>query len=1279
MHKRIAIVLSLTGLLVYSFAQEGEKPQPDRSPRPPAKIGHPPFMSPHASPIALHGNRVFVVNTPSDTVDVIDTESREIVARIDVGIDPVGIAVRPDGNEVWVANHVSDSVSVIDTDTMSPTYLQVVATVQEFDRRTKATRFDEPVGVAFASNEKAYVALSSENKIAVISVATRKVEKHIAITAQDPRAIVTRGDRLYVIPFESNNKTQLSGGYEVDGELVTFNAHEHSIANNNVLSLGHVTDIVKHPKVPDRDLYVFDTKTDKLVQVVDTLGTLLYGLTVDSNGRVFVAQVDARNDVNGRAGTKKHGLVELENRAFLNQITHVNVDGDTSEKPEFINLEPLPPNHPAPGEALATPFAIQISDDDSTLVVSAAGSDKIFTVDAKSGDALGRVEVDAVPRGIALESAEGGKPSQAWVLNAVANTVSLVDVSDSANLVVKETIALHDPTPPAFKRGRIAFNKAAASTTESFSCASCHPDGHTDQLLWVLKTPVVTGGNQIMPRSTMPLRGLRDTAPFHWDGIPGDPYGGNNSANIYSNVEPNSSLDVPESTTRFLIDAGLASTMAMVGDTKKNDEGKAGLLSAAERDDMARFLLNITYPPAQRRAYTNELSKRAKAGFDLFHIKGDAGGTPGSNLCGNCHRMPFLVSTNTPGTGMDAPTWRGAYDRFLILPQGRLNIIDFDFYRRVAEEGIPERKVWQFSWGGRQAFDPVWDMVLEGSTGYSGSFARQVTMNEETADAYLTHDLLDALESFDGDGAVVLQANGVFIEDGKGTPVNFQFDADLRGGSYVEVDSDRAPYSRAKLASLASQGKFIGTFTGRHGAKADYDHPQPGLWTLGSIHAQQGQQVFPIVYGDKKTMTMNARHLRDGANIIENGRRVSGSISKGEGEQVEVTLETLPTVGMHFLQVQNPDGLFSNDFIFHVAENEEKAKALRYTNNPDLLRDALAEAIESGNLDETKRFLDAGAPLNARRRSNGMTPLSTAVFHGRMEIVKHLIEDRKARVSHDNRDGNTPLHLAAFLCRTELVKYLLEKGASHTKKSGRGETAVDTVSSPWNDGLARFYTSISDDANLSLVLEEIERLRPQIVRMLRDDAGEPEDAVKVLTRGATGWRYLSSGAGLSAEWIQADFDDSKWKTGQAPLGYGEEDIETEISFGEDGRNKRPAAFFRRSFEIVDLNTVEVFAAAVRADDGAVIYLNGKEIKRLRMPKGQIGHETFSEGDTQSESGLEGKYVPLKIDAEALREGENMLAVSVHQRHGASSDLVLDIEILGVSQKDYGRLERSRTQ
>ena len=174
-------------------------------------VGHPTFMSPHSGPIAKNGNLVFVTNTPADTVDVIDTESREIVARVNVGIDPVGIAVRPDGLEVWVSNHVSDSVSVIDSDPQSPTFLQVIATVQQISEFSHATEFDEPVGLAFAGNEKAYVALSVDNEVAVVDVASRQVVDRLRITAQDPRALTVRGDRLYVIPFESNNKTQISG------------------------------------------------------------------------------------------------------------------------------------------------------------------------------------------------------------------------------------------------------------------------------------------------------------------------------------------------------------------------------------------------------------------------------------------------------------------------------------------------------------------------------------------------------------------------------------------------------------------------------------------------------------------------------------------------------------------------------------------------------------------------------------------------------------------------------------------------------------------------------------------------------------------------------------------------------------------------------------------------------------------------------------------------------------------------------------------------------------
>ena len=99
----------------------------------PLSVGSPLFESPHTSPIVVNDKFVYVTNTPSGTVDVIDKEKHTVFTRIAVGVDPVSLAVRPDGKEVWVSNHISDSVNVIDTDPESWSYHQVVATIQDID------------------------------------------------------------------------------------------------------------------------------------------------------------------------------------------------------------------------------------------------------------------------------------------------------------------------------------------------------------------------------------------------------------------------------------------------------------------------------------------------------------------------------------------------------------------------------------------------------------------------------------------------------------------------------------------------------------------------------------------------------------------------------------------------------------------------------------------------------------------------------------------------------------------------------------------------------------------------------------------------------------------------------------------------------------------------------------------------------------------------------------------------------------------------------------------
>ncbi|MEE2777368.1 MAG: hypothetical protein VYE73_11495 [Acidobacteriota bacterium] len=908
------------------------------------KPGTASFLSPHAQPIELHpdGSLVYVVNTPSGTVDVIDTLGRQIVDRIAVGVEPVGIAIRPDGLEVWVTNHLSDSVSVIDSDPSSRTFHHVVDTVQLFHSASRSTRFDEPVGVAFANNAKAYVALSSTNKIAVVRVKTRKVTKRLEIAAQDPRAITVRGNRLYVVAFESGNQTELAGCFEfqggIDGDQCTFDLGEHVVDNNNVLSLGYDADIVRDPRVPDRDLFVFDTKNESLVDVVSSVGTLLYGVAVDSDGKVFISQTEARNDANGRAGTKKHELRDLENRAFLNQIGVVSCKGASCGKPSAFDLEPLPPNNPKQGMALATPFGIQVSGDDSTLAVTAAGSDKLFTVDTATGDVLGRVKVQAVPRGVALASAASGAPLTAWVLNAVENSVSMVNVAAPTRPSVLKTIRLKDPTDPVVKAGRAAFNNAEdGSTTGTFSCESCHPDGHTDQLLWVLGGPQCTtaGCTQIPPRSTLPVRGVRDTAPYHWDGVPGDPFGGINGEFPGTFRAPN--CTTPESCIRNVIDGGLASTMCEQGNCRRNRAGQRGPLEAGQRSAMGEFLLTILHPPGRERPYDDQLTALAKRGFFEFHDNG------GRETCGRCHQFPFWTSSNTPGSGMDAPSFRGLPDRWLILPQGRINMWELvsvtsretNEFPFDAAKGFDELSMWGMTIGTAQnptdnrmnsGWGPrgPWQMFLEGSMGTSGAFGRQVTLNHRTWDNPLTAKLLDALETNAADGAILLVTEGVRLDGALPVSVGFVFKP---GSRRYKASDGSGLWTREDLLTAASARDLVVTLTGQLPPKVGPDRPQPGIWgrpvTPG---AHQVVQDLPRLPQDNP-MRIFGRHLFPGSRIFVDGRRVAGSAVCDRGgtlpnctdEAIRVRLVSPPAEpGLHLIQLQSPQGLLSNDFIFYV-------------------------------------------------------------------------------------------------------------------------------------------------------------------------------------------------------------------------------------------------------------------------------------------------------------------------------------------------------------------------
>ena len=66
-------------------------------------IGFQTFTSPQSNPIVLSPDRafVYVANTTSNSVSFVRTSDFTVTRSVVTGLEPVGLAVRPDGLELW--------------------------------------------------------------------------------------------------------------------------------------------------------------------------------------------------------------------------------------------------------------------------------------------------------------------------------------------------------------------------------------------------------------------------------------------------------------------------------------------------------------------------------------------------------------------------------------------------------------------------------------------------------------------------------------------------------------------------------------------------------------------------------------------------------------------------------------------------------------------------------------------------------------------------------------------------------------------------------------------------------------------------------------------------------------------------------------------------------------------------------------------------------------------------------------------------------------------------
>jgi len=612
-------------------------------------------------PLALSadGRALFAVNTPDNRLEIFDVSDAGLAHRasVSVGLEPCAVAVHS-ATEVWVVNHLSDSVSVVDV-SGEP---RVVRTLLVGD---------EPRDIVFAGNavERAFITTAARGQnhpapadpltpgigrasVFAFDTAAPDMPPHVLTLFGDtPRALAVSPDRskVFAAVFHSGNRTSVLGvqastglpslpptanaagsAAPSAGRIVRFDGGVWRDALGNAMPSGRVAF-----SLPDQDVFEIDADASppRPSGVAHAqVGSVIFNMAANpQSGALYVSNTEANNLDRFEGNSSAWG--SLRGELHRARISVIDAEG---VKPRHLNkhLAALP-NYAAldaPGASaasLATPTALAVSADGSTLYVAAFGSRKVgifstseLALDQFEPDPADHVELGSGgPAGLALDEPR----ARLYVWTRFDPGIAIVDLLARREIA---RVPLADPEPDALRSGRaFLYDARGTSSNGEASCSACHVFGDLDGLGWDLGDPdgtVAINSNPFEvgagasfhplkgPMTTQTLRGLANHGPMHWRGdrsgaAPGNPAGAFDEGAAFE-----------------------AFNVAFAGLL-----GRSGPLPAEDMAAFARFALELVSPPNPVRALDNSLDASALRGESFYH-------GPNSDLvrnCNGCHAL----------------------------------------------------------------------------------------------------------------------------------------------------------------------------------------------------------------------------------------------------------------------------------------------------------------------------------------------------------------------------------------------------------------------------------------------------------------------------------------------------------------------------------------------------------------------------------------------------------------------------------------------------------------
>lgn len=155
---------------------------------------------------------------------------------------------------------------------------------------------------------------------------------------------------------------------------------------------------------------------------------------------------------------------------------------------------------------------------------------------------------------------------------------------------------------------------------------------------------------------------------------------------------------------------------------------------------------------------------------------------------------------------------------------------------------------------------------------------------------------------------------------------------------------------------------------------------------------------------------------------------------------------------------------------------------------------------------------------------------------------------------------------------------------------------------------------------------------------------------------------------LTSGWTAPDFSSESWPKGTAPIGYGDEGLNTTLG---TMKGLYSTVFMRASFAASNPDLIKILTLKANFDDGFVLWINGVEAARSNAP------QTLNANALATNNHESGTISTFELDATVfnLKAENNSIAVQIMNRTLSSSDCFFDMALEGTPQLpefDYGQ-------